>query len=64
MGQAAPLRGSRAGSLGRRVAPPPCDGVGQVPVNDVLLCRVAGTDRQGCLGRLRTASRASAKLTK
>lgn len=41
-----------------------CDGVGQILVNEVLLCRVAGAERQDCLGRLRTASRATAKLTK
>lgn len=42
----------------------PCDSVGVVLVNDVILCRVAGADRQDCLGRLRTASRTGAKLTK
>lgn len=42
----------------------PCDGVGQILVNEVLVCRVGGAERQDCLGRLRTASRAAAKFTK
>lgn len=42
----------------------PCDGVGQILVNDVLQCRVAGTDRTDCLTRLRTSSRTTAKLFK
>lgn len=41
-----------------------CEGLGQILVNDVMQCRVAGTDRTDCLARLRPTSRASAKLTK
>lgn len=41
-----------------------CDGIGQVLVNDVLMCRVAGAERTDCLARLHMSSRAAAKLTK
>ena len=41
-----------------------CDGIGQVLVNDTMLCKVAGTDRTDCMDRLRTSSRVPAKLIK
>ena len=49
----------------------PCDGIGQVLVNDVLSCETgegsgkpAEVQRQICLDRLSPSSRAKAKLTK
>ncbi|MBV8915697.1 MAG: Tat pathway signal protein [Acetobacteraceae bacterium] len=42
----------------------PCDGIGQVLVNDTMICKVAGADRSDCMDRLKTASRVSAKLVK
>ena len=41
-----------------------CDAIGQVLVNDTMLCKVGGTDRTDCMERLRTSSRGAAKLTK
>src|SRR4051794_22664632 len=34
-----------------------CDAIGQILVNDTMLCKVAGADRTDCLDRLRTSSR-------
>lgn len=42
----------------------PCDSIGQILVNDTLLCKVGGTDRTDCIDRIRTASRVSTKLSK
>ncbi len=42
----------------------PCDGIGQILVNDVLLCTVAGTEQKDCADRIRTGSRVSAKLVR
>lgn len=42
----------------------PCDGIGQVLVNDTIICKVAGADRTDCMDRLKTASRVTAKLVK
>jgi hypothetical protein len=41
-----------------------CDAIGQVLVNDTMLCKVAGADRTDCMDRLRTNSRVAAKLIK
>jgi hypothetical protein len=41
-----------------------CDTIGQVLVNDTMLCKVAGADRTDCMDRLRTSSRVAAKLIK
>ncbi len=42
----------------------PCDGIGQVLVNDTMLCKIGGADRTDCMDRLHTGSRVAAKLTK
>ena len=42
----------------------PCEGIGQILVNDTMLCKVAGTDRTDCMDRLNTTSRIPVKLTK
>ena len=42
----------------------PCDGIGQVLVNDALICKIDGADQTGCLDRIKTTSRVSAKLVK
>jgi hypothetical protein len=41
-----------------------CEAIGQVLVNDTMLCKVAGADRNDCMDRLRTSSRVPAKLIK
>jgi hypothetical protein len=41
-----------------------CDGIGQVLVNDTLMCKIAGADRTDCMDRLKTSSRVSATFTK
>lgn len=41
-----------------------CDSVGKILVNEVLVCRVAGTERTDCLARLRITSRATASFSK
>lgn len=42
----------------------PCEGIGQLLVNDALICKIGGADQTDCLDRLKTASRVSAKLNK
>ncbi len=42
----------------------PCDSIGQILINDTMLCKIGGTDFPDCMDRLRTSSRVSAKLTK
>ena len=42
----------------------PCDGIGQILVNDALICKIGGADQNDCLDRVKTASRVSAKLVK
>lgn len=42
----------------------PCDGIGQILVNDALICKIGGADQTDCLDRVRTASRVAAKLVK
>lgn len=42
----------------------PCDSIGQILINDTMLCKLGGTDYPDCMDRLRTSSRVSAKLTK
>ncbi|GAC1345397.1 MAG: hypothetical protein NVSMB18_25040 [Acetobacteraceae bacterium] len=42
----------------------PCEGIGQVLVNDVMLCKIGGADRTDCLDRLRLSSRVGAKFAK
>jgi hypothetical protein len=42
----------------------PCDSIGQILVNDTMICKVAGADRTDCMDRLKTASRVGAKLAK
>lgn len=42
----------------------PCNSIGQMLVNDTLICKVGGADQTDCLDRIATRSRVSAKLTK
>ncbi len=42
----------------------PCDGIGQILVNDTLICKIGGADQTDCLDRVKTASRVSVKLVK
>lgn len=42
----------------------PCDGIGQILVNDALICKIGGADQNDCLDRVKTTSRVSAKLVK
>lgn len=42
----------------------PCDSIGQILVNDTMLCKVGGADRTDCIDRIRTASRVTTKLVK
>ncbi len=42
----------------------PCDSIGQILVNDVLSCTIAGAEQKDCADRIRTASRVSAKLVR
>ncbi len=42
----------------------PCDGIGQILVNDALICKIGGADQTDCMDRLRTGSRVSTKLVK
>ena len=41
-----------------------CETIGQILVNDTLICKIAGTDQADCLDRVKTSSRVSAKLAK
>ena len=41
-----------------------CDGIGQILVNDALICKIGGVDQTDCLDKLRTASRVPTKLVK
>lgn len=41
-----------------------CDGIGQILVNDTLICKIGGADQSDCLDRVKTSSRVSAKLAK
>ena len=42
----------------------PCDGIGQILINNALICKVGGADQTDCLDRVKTASRVSAKLVR
>lgn len=42
----------------------PCDSLGQILVNDALICKVGGVDQTDCLDRVRTTSRVSTKLVR
>ena len=42
----------------------PCDSIGQILINDTMLCKIGGSDYPDCMDRLRTSSRVAAKLTK
>jgi len=42
----------------------PCDSIGQILINDALICKVGGADQTDCLDRLKTASRVSTKLVR
>ena len=41
-----------------------CDSIGQILINDTMLCKVGGADQPDCMDRLQTTSRVGAKLTK
>ncbi len=41
-----------------------CEGIGQILVNDTLICKIGGADQTDCLDRVKTSSRISAKLAK
>jgi hypothetical protein len=41
-----------------------CDAIGQILVNDALICKIGGVDQTDCLDKLRTASRVTTKLVK
>ncbi len=42
----------------------PCDSLGQILVNDALICKVGGADQTDCLDRVKTASRVPTKLVR
>ena len=42
----------------------PCDSLGQMLVNDALICKVGGADQTDCLDRIKTATRVSTKLAR
>lgn len=42
----------------------PCDSIGQILVNDALICKIDGTDQTDCLDRVKMSSRVSTKLVK
>jgi hypothetical protein len=42
----------------------PCESIGQMLVNDTMICKIGGADHADCMDRLRTSSRVSAKLVK
>ena len=41
-----------------------CESIGQILVNDALICKVGGADQTDCLDRVKTASRVSTKLVR
>lgn len=41
-----------------------CDSIGQILVNDALICKVGGSDQTDCLDKVKTASRVSTKLVR
>ena len=41
-----------------------CDSLGQILVNDALICKVGGADQTDCLDRVKTASRVPTKLVR
>ncbi len=41
-----------------------CEGIGQILVNDALICKIGGADQGDCLDRVKTSSRITAKLAK
>ena len=41
-----------------------CDSIGQILVNDALICKVGGADQTDCLDKVKTASRVSTKLAR
>lgn len=41
-----------------------CDSIGQILVNDALICKIGGTDQTDCLDKVKTTSRVSTKLAK
>ena len=41
-----------------------CDAIGQILINDALLCKIGGADRNDCLDRIRPATRVPTKLSK
>jgi hypothetical protein len=41
-----------------------CDSIGQILVNDALICKIGGVDQTDCLDKLRTTSRVTTKLVK
>jgi hypothetical protein len=42
----------------------PCDSIGQILVNDALICKIGGTDQTDCLDRVKMSSRVKTKLVK
>jgi hypothetical protein len=42
----------------------PCDSIGQILVNDALICKVDGADQTNCLDRVKMSSRVPTKLVK
>jgi hypothetical protein len=42
----------------------PCDSIGQILVNDALICKIGGTDQTDCLDRVKMSSRVPTKLVK
>lgn len=41
-----------------------CDSIGQILVNDALICKVGGADQTDCLDRVKTMSRVPTKLVR
>lgn len=41
-----------------------CDSLGQILVNDALICKAGGADQTDCLDRVKTTSRVSTKLVR
>lgn len=42
----------------------PCDSIGQILVNDALICKAGGADQTECLDKVKTTSRVSTKLVR
>ncbi len=42
----------------------PCNSIGQILVNDALICKAGGADQTNCLDKVKTTSRVSAKLVR